>query len=104
MFLLYQTYWQSTSRAGLGVTLLAATATTTGLYNYIEKYVPDVFKSSQTPALRLLLSAALFLGISFFMVLFSLRVIHPESESDVSDKQAPQNVVMVHEKMENLST
>ena len=81
------------------MTLLAAAATTTGLYNYIEKYA-QVFKSSQNPALRLLLSAALFLGISFFMILFSLRVIHPES---VPDKQAPQNVVRVNEKMETSS-
>ncbi|KAL5255278.1 hypothetical protein ACHWQZ_G014623 [Mnemiopsis leidyi] len=92
--------------AGLGVTLLAAASTTTGLYNYTEKYVPDVFKSSQTPALRLILSASLFLGIAFFVLFFSLRAIHPESESD-ADKEIKQNsqiVVMTNDKMANSST
>jgi len=73
--------------AGVGMILLAAAATTTGLYNYTEKYVPDIYKSSQTPALRLILSAGLFLGLAFFVLMFSLQVFQPDSKLKVNPLQ-----------------
>ncbi|XP_063682865.1 lysosomal membrane ascorbate-dependent ferrireductase CYB561A3-like [Bolinopsis microptera] len=87
--------------SGIGVTVLAAAATTTGLYNYIEKYVPNVFKSSQTPALRLILSAALFVGIAFFVLMFSLGVIHPNQTGKPKVNQTQLKEVMVNETVVN---
>jgi len=79
--------------AGIGVTLLAAAATSTGIYNYTEKYVPVVFKKSQTAALRLILSTALFIGIAFFVLMFSLNVISP----NVKRKEEQPKAMMVKE-------
>ena len=85
----------------MGVTVLAAAATTTGLYNYVEKDVPSVFKSTQTPALRLILSAALLVGIAFFVLMFSLGVIHPKQTDKLKVNQMQRKEVMVNETVVN---
>ena len=94
-------YFETILSSGMGVTVLAAAATTTGLYNYIEKYVPSVFKSTQTPALRLILSAALIVGIAFFVLMFSLGVIHPKQTDKLKVNQMQLKEVMVNETVVN---
>lgn len=81
--------------AGIGVTLLAAAATTTGVYNYVDKYVPEIFKKTQTDALRLILSTALFIAIAFFVLMFSLGTFQPNvkrKEVQVKEMMVKENV------------
>ena len=64
---------------------LSIATSTTGMYNYIDVYVPEVFKTEQTNALRLILTAALVTALSFFVIVISLGSFHhkpPKSENE----------------------
>lgn len=80
--------------SGIGVTLLAAAATTTGLYSYTALYVPTVFKTTQTPALRLILGSALMVGVAFYIVMMALFTKPPIAKKAMSPPAVQVQVAM----------